>query len=282
METPTWKEAEPPELPPLTTREKVRGGLRIAVMLVGTLIAFVLFSLGRLLRRRLGLPVTFHYFVARIWSRFCLALFALKPVIVGKPIRRGGIVVANHVSWSDILALRCVTRINFVSKAEVRDWPAVGYVAEICETVFIERRRSEAKRQQADLLARIRADELLCIFPEGTSTDGMRVLPFKSTLMSVLFIEGVHEEAYVQPVTLNYRPDPALGLPENFYGWWGTMPFESHIWSIAARSRRGRVEVVFHPPLKASDYDDRKVLTAECEAAVKSAMPAEIVAAAAE
>lgn len=271
----TWKEAEPPALPPATFPQKLRGGLRVSAALVVTATLLLAFALGKQLQRRLSSKIAFQYRAARLWSRTMLALFGLKPVMRGRPIRSGGVLVANHASWADILALRSVTRINFVSKAEVRDWPGVGYVAELCETVFIERRRSHAKRQQTDLFERIVAGELLCLFPEGTSTDGLRVLPFKSTLMSVLFIDGVHEEAMVQPVSLVYRPDPRLGLPVNFYGWWGSMKFESHIWEVACRSRRGVVEIVFHEPSRAADWADRKALTAHCEAAVRSVFPAE-------
>ncbi len=269
----TWKEAEPPALPPASLPQKIRGGLRIGVALAVTAVLLGLFALGKGAQRLFGRWVKFHYRVARLWSRIMLFLFGLKPVVRGRPIA-GGVLVANHASWADILALRCVTRINFVSKAEVRDWPGVGPVAALCETVFIERKRSESKKQQQELFGRIEAGELLCLFPEGTSTDGLRVLPFKSTLMSVLFIEGVHETAMVQPVSLVYRPDPKAGLPVNFYGWWGSMPFEGHVWTVATRSRRGRVEVVFHEPLQARDWPDRKKLTAHCEAAVRSAFPA--------
>ena len=252
----------------------MRGGFRVAAALIVTALLLLVFVVGKTLQRRVSRRVSFHYGAARLWSRLVLALFGLKPVVRGTPIRRGGVLVANHASWADILALRSVTRINFVSKAEVRDWPGVGRVAELCETVFIERRRSHAKRQQGDLFSRIVAGELLCLFPEGTSTDGLRVLPFKSTLMSVLFIEGVHEEAMVQPVSLVYRPDPRLGLPVNFYGWWGSMAFEGHVWDVACRSSGGIVEIVFHDASRAVDWTDRKALTAHCEAAVRSAFEA--------
>lgn len=271
MEAPTWKEAEPPALPAPTFLQKLRGGLRIVAALIVTVILLLVFVIGKGLKPILGPWVTFQYAAARLWSRLMLAIFGLRPVVSGAPIRKGGVLVANHASWVDILALRSATRVNFVSKAEVRDWPGVGVIAAICETVFIERRRTAAKRQQAELLERMLADELLCIFPEGTSTDGLRVLPFKSSLMSVLFTEGVHENALVQPVSLIYRPAPWLGLPENFYGWWGSMKFESHVWAVAMRSRGGVAEIVFHDAVRAADWPDRKALTRHCELAVRSA-----------
>lgn len=270
-ETTTWKEAEPPPLPKPTTRQTVRGAFRIGVAGLATVATLLVFMAGKGLQRLFGPRVTFQYAAARHWSRLMLAIFGLKLRARGAPIRRGGVLIANHASWADILALRAVTRINFVAKSEVRDWPGVGFVAAVCETVFIRRRRTEAKRQQTDLLERIKADELLCIFAEGTSTDGLRVLPFKSALMSVLFLDGVHERAMVQPVSVIYRTNPKSDLPVNFYGWWGSMSFEGHIWTVATRSAGGVVEVVFHDAMRAADWDDRKALTAKCEAEVRSA-----------
>lgn len=271
MESLTWKEAEPPELPPASIAQTARGVARVAVILFLTIICFGLFLLGKGLKNLFGDWVRFHYFVARLWSRAILAILGIRRKVTGTPIRRGGVLAANHASWLDIVSLRSVTLINFVSKADVRKWPGVGYVAEVCETVFIERKRTAAKRQQMELEERIRRDELLCIFPEGTSTDGLRVLPFKSSLLSVVFLEGVHERALVQPVSVIYRTNRKSGLPVNFYGWWGSMSFEGHIWSVATRSRGGEVEIVFHPPMLASDWTDRKALTARCESDVRSA-----------
>ena len=269
----TWKEAEPPELPPASFRQKLRGVWRVGLILILTAICFILFLVGKGLKAVLGDWMQFHYLVARLWSRAILSILGIRRRVRGTPIRKGGVLTANHASWLDIVSLRSVTRINFVSKAEVRDWPGVGFIAAICETVFIERKRTAAKRQQEELEGRMRKDELLCIFPEGTSTDGLRVLPFKSSLVSVLFLDGVRERALVQPVSVVYRINPKLDLPVNFYGWWGSMGFESHIWSVATRSAGGEVEVVFHEAMKVADWPDRKALTARCEADVRSAFP---------
>lgn len=269
----TWKDAEPPTLPPLSVGQRIRAWVRISVALGVTGVLLLVFVAGRGAKAAFGPWVTFHYAAARLWSRVMLKIFGLKPIVRGAPIKSGGVLVANHASWVDIVALRSVRRVNFVAKADVRRWPGVGAVAALCETVFIERKRTEAMRQQADLLERMKAGELLCIFPEGTSTDGLRVLPFKSSLMSVLFVDGVRERALVQPVSLIYRPSPRLGLPVNFYGWWGSMPFGAHVWTVAARSRGGVVEMVFHEAIHAADWPDRKTLTAHCESAVRSAFP---------
>jgi 1-acyl-sn-glycerol-3-phosphate acyltransferase len=265
----TWNDATPPELPPLTLGQRLRGGFRVAAFVALTAVALAVFLLGRALRRWLGRWVTFHFGAARLWSRAGLAILGLRHRVRGRPISKGAM-VANHCSWLDILTLRACRLIYFVSKAEVADWPGVGFITKVTGTVFIERRRQAAKEQERILLERIAADQVLCFFPEGTSTDGLRVLPFKSALFSAFHHDGHGEDLMIQPVTIRYVPPP--GLPLNFYGWWGTMGFEAHIWQVACRSRGGVAEVTFHEPVRPRAFPDRKALAAHCQAQVAGVM----------
>ncbi|MFO7854667.1 MAG: lysophospholipid acyltransferase family protein, partial [Paracoccaceae bacterium] len=153
-------------------------------------------------------------------------------------------------------------RMTFVAKAEVRAWPGVGAIAALCDTVFIERRRGAAKAQEAELKARMQAGDRLVFFPEGTSTDGRRVLPFRSTLFAAVASDELRDTAWVQPVSVVYHAPE--GEPEAFYGWWGDMPFGGHVWTVLTRSFGGRAEVVFHEPVRAADFADRKLLAAHC------------------
>ena len=267
----TWKEELPPELPRASLAGRLAGAVRLLVMVLMTLIAVVLFLIGRALRAVLGRWVTFHFGVARFWSWLCLWLTGLRLRVHGTPVGAGAL-VANHSSWIDILALRSVRLIYFVSKAEVANWPGVGFITRITGTVFIERKRSQAKAQEAILRERIAADQLLCFFPEGTSTDGLRVLPFKSSLFSAFFTDGQGTDLAIQPVTVRYHPAERGGLPYNVYGWWGSMGFEAHIWDILTHSFGGTVEVIFHPATSASSFVDRKRLAEHCQRLVAHGM----------
>ena len=273
---PTWNDAPYVVLPPLTPGQELRGALRVAGMVAVTALALALFVPGQALRRRLLPSLAAHYAVARLWSQAMIALLGVRRRVVGQPLNGAGVIVANHASWGDILALRAVTRINFVAKAEVRAWKGIGWVAEVCETVFIQRRRMASRDHASQLRARMAAGETLCIFAEGTSSDGQRVLPFKSALLSAVVELGHARQVAVQPVTLNWLPRD--GLPPAFYGWWGTMGFEAHIWQVACRGTGGTVEIVFHPAMAAGATTDRKALTRACEAAVRSAKRPCIVA----
>ncbi|MEM7190392.1 MAG: lysophospholipid acyltransferase family protein [Pseudomonadota bacterium] len=266
-----WDDETPPDLTPLTLSQKVGGVIRLGVMVLLTVFAVVFFLAGRGLRSVFGRGITFHFWIARHWSHIGLRLAGLRLYVTGEPIREGSL-VANHSSWLDILSLRSVRLIYFVSKAEVANWPGVGFITRITGTIFIERKRSQAKVQEEMLRDRMTHDDLLCFFPEGTSTDGQRVLPFKTSLFSAFYDEGVGTDILIQPVTLRYVPAEGSGLPANFFGWWGDMGFEQSIWNVVTRSRGARAEVIFHRPLRARDIPDRKKLAEICERMVSHGM----------
>lgn len=186
--------------------------------------------------------------------------------VQGRPMVQHGLVVANHASWLDIFALNAAQRVYFVSKSEVAGWPGIGWLARATGTLFITRKSTEAKRQQREFDARLRAGHRLLFFPEGTSTDSTFILPFKPTLFAALYGQGLGD-LWVQPTTVAYTP-PA-GQPANFYGWWGDMGFAPHLADTLAARRQGRIDIVLHPPLRVADYAGRKELAAACEAVVR-------------
>ncbi|HUS54293.1 MAG TPA: lysophospholipid acyltransferase family protein [Thermohalobaculum sp.] len=239
----------------------------MATFLVMTAVALAIFVTGRYLCSWLGHWITYHFLTARLWSRAGLWLLGLRLVVRGTPIESGAL-VSNHCSWADILTLRAVKLLYFVAKSEVRDWPAVGIITAVTGTVFIERKRNHAKQQERMLRDRIAAEQLLIFFPEGTSTDGLRVLPFKSSLFSAFFYDHHAADLLIQPVTVRYIPAPGSGLPPEFYGWWGDMTLGSHVWAVMSRSFGGRAQVIFHQSVKPQAFGDRKALAEYCGAVV--------------
>ncbi|WP_299737122.1 1-acyl-sn-glycerol-3-phosphate acyltransferase [uncultured Roseobacter sp.] len=188
--------------------------------------------------------------------------------VFGQPMTGQGAVVANHSSWLDIFVLNARKRIYFVSKSEVAAWPGIGWLARATGTVFIERNRARAAEQAEVFQARLHAGHRLLFFPEGTSSDGKRVLPFKSTLFAAFFTPELRDVLSVQPVSLRYHAPP--GADPRFYGWWGDMDFGSHMLRLLASAKQGRVTVVYGAPLKVADHEDRKALAAACEAQVRA------------
>ena len=272
-----WNEVEPAALPALRLSERIRLGLRLAWALAALLMLFALFlplrGIDLAAERLAGRPVTrLGNAVVRLWAAQALPTLGLAFVRHGTPMRGGGAFVANHSSWIDIVALQRAAAPFLVSKAEVRDWPGVGLIGRAIGTMFIDRRPGEAKRQEAALLARLRKGDQMALFPEGTSTDGSRVLPFKSTLFGAFYAPGIKQGVAVQPVTIVYRPRP--GLPASFYGWWGEMDFASHAGDVLARSAGGVIELTFHPPLPLADFADRKTLAQAADASVRAGLDA--------
>ncbi|MFO1210492.1 MAG: lysophospholipid acyltransferase family protein [Amaricoccus sp.] len=268
-----WNGVEPPLLPPFTGGERLRLALRAGWSAVALLVLFAVFlplrGIDLVTARLAGRSATrLGPAIVRVWAAQALAILGLRFVLRGTPMPGGGAFVANHSSWLDIVALQRAAAPFLVSKAEVRSWPGIGLIGRAIGTMFIDRRPAEAKRQEAALLARLRQGDRMAIFPEGTSTDGLRVLPFKSSLFGVFFVPDLGAGVAVQPVTIAYRP--RTGLPASFYGWWGEMDFASHLKDVMARSTGGTVELTFHPPLDLAAFADRKTLAQAADAAVRA------------
>lgn len=271
MTRPVWMGDEPPPETPVTlagrARLILRGGPMAAVLLVGLILHLAL----RLIEQPLhGGHRPWTPAITTAVCRICIAILGLRYSVRGEPMRHIGAVVANHTGWLDIFTLNACQRLYFVSKDEVADWPFIGWLARATGTVFIRRDPREAKAQQAIFEDRIRSGHHLLFFPEGTSTDGLQVLPFKTTLFAAFYTHGLDKVMQIQPVTVNYTA-PA-GEDPRFYGWWRDMTFGAHLAKVLSVARQGAAEVVFHPPLDVSDYPSRKDLAAACEAAVRSGL----------
>lgn len=190
-----------------------------------------------------------------------LRVIRLRLTVRGRP--SGGLAVANHSSWLDILVLNAADRPCFVAKSEVAGWPGIGLLARATGTVFIRRDRRDVAAQRDILASRLAAGDRLLVFPEGTSTDGRRLLAFKPALFA-----AVCGASHVQPVTVIWHAPP--GADPRFYGWWGDMALAPHLLRVLARRPQGSVEVIYHPPIAGADHPSRKPLAAACEAAVRS------------
>ncbi|UPH70788.1 1-acyl-sn-glycerol-3-phosphate acyltransferase [Abyssibius alkaniclasticus] len=251
----------------------LRFGLFAVIFVLGTLPLISLTLLSYMVERLTGGRGLSDVFI-KTWGRMGRLLCGLKLEIRGTELAQGGAMVANHVSWSDIFVLHDAAHIHFVAKSEVKSWPGIGFLANATGTIFIERRATEAKRQQQQLKERLQKGDKLCFFPEGTSSDGRRVLPFKSALFSAFHTPELLPHMWVQPVSVTYFA-PKSQAPR-FFGWWGNMSFGGHMRTVFALGRGGRVRVTFHAPVRAADFADRKLLAAHCEAAVRAGMAADL------
>lgn len=247
----------------------------LLVILRGSILGTVTFSclalllLVRLVERPIcGVrrPVTPH--ITQFVCRAAFIILGMRHKVIGVPMRRQGAVVSNHASWLDIFSLNARKRIYFVSKSEVAGWPGIGWLARATGTVFITRQARDAAAQRRVLEERLAAGHKLLFFPEGTSTDGLQVLPFKSTLFAAFFAPELRDNLMIQPVSLIYRAPE--GKDPYFYGWWGDMDFGTHLVKTLASWKQGAVEVYYHPPVRVADFADRKALAKYCEEQVRA------------
>ena len=246
----------------------VRFAARALPMLVLILVCLIALLLLRLIERPLfGLHRPFTPYITQFVCRNSLRIIGMSLTVRGTQMKQPGAVVANHSSWLDIFVLNAAKRVYFVSKSEVAGWPGIGVLAKATGTVFIERNPRKAKAQKQVFEERLKAGHKLLFFPEGTSTDGLRVLPFKSTLFAAFFAPELRNVLWVQPVTVNYSAPK--GEEARFYGWWGEMGFFPHLIKTLAARRAGRVEVIYHPPLRVAEAENRKSMAQACEQTVR-------------
>ncbi|MCI5077893.1 lysophospholipid acyltransferase family protein [Oricola sp.] len=233
---------------------------------------------GRPLRRRLP----------HGWHRIASRLLGLRVTVHGRPARHDGIgvlIAANHASWLDIVALGAATPVSFVAKHEIAGWSGVSTLAKLQETIFIERaRRGTAGEQAARIRERLARGDTIVLFPEGTTSDGNFILPFKSALFGAVGVEagrradaskdkpGGDGPIHVQPVAIVYTR--VHGVPMGRYdrpvaAWPGDVELGPHVLGVLAAGALD-VSIIFGEPIVATQMPDRKALAAACEEAVRA------------
>ena len=270
--TEMWKDQPDASHAPLGVADWLRviaRGLPLGVVVFGCLI---LLLLVRLIEAPLfGLRRPWTPYITQFVCRTAFVILGMSYRREGNPMQGAGAVVANHSSWLDIFALNAAKRIYFVSKAEVANWPGIGWLARATGTVFIRRARAEAAKQVDVFRDRLAAGHKLLFFPEGTSTDGLQVIAFKPTLFAAFFDPALYDDLMIQPVTLVYTAPKGADL--RFYGWWGDMDFAPHLLATLAAKRQGSVVVKYHAPVALRDFANRKVLAKTLEDQVRAGLP---------
>lgn len=204
---------------------------------------------------------------ARRWSVGFLRVLGVRLEVRGTARPGAKLIVANHVSWLDILAIDAVEPARFVSKAEVRHWPLFGRLAVAVDTLFIERDRArDALRVVHQMAEALQAGDTLAVFPEGTTADGIELLPFHANLLQA----AIATETPVQPVALRYfDADHAASPAIRFVG---ETTLAQSVWRIACARRLG-VQVSFLPARSVRKADRRRLaqtLRGDIEAALSA------------
>jgi 1-acyl-sn-glycerol-3-phosphate acyltransferase len=235
----------------------VRTCVHVGAGIATTLIVFPLVSPAR--KRAL----------VKRWSVRLLRILAVKTRVHGDLSARGGnvLIVANHISWLDIFVLNSVHPVRFVAKSELARWPIVGAMIRGAGTLFIERtKRRDTRRVNHHVAEVLASGDVVAIFPEGTTTDGLDMLPFKSSLLQPI-VEAV---GHVQPVAIRYRaPDGTLSIAPAYVG---ETTFAESFWHVCG-VRALTVELIATAPLPARG-GHRRELARAAERSIRKALAA--------
>ncbi len=241
---------------------KLRAVRRIASVCLFTPFACVLQAIFLVTRApaRVSFAAFYWHSVARLIGLQVRIIGAPAARRATRPKERALIYVCNHSSWLDIPAVGGTLHACFVAKDDVAGWPIVGTIARLGRTVFVSRSRQGIGRERDQMQEKLAGGDDLILFPEGTSSDGSRVLPFHSSFFAAAYGES---RPLIQPVSVVY--DRLAGLPVSrssrcVFAWFGDMDLVPHVWRIA-QWRGKRVTLLFHTPLDPADYPSRKALS---------------------
>ncbi len=247
----------------------MRFAYRLTLFILGILIAvpaqwLALKTGSRLLRK---IPVWFH--------RTALKLLDIRVEIVGKPSAtdRPLLFVSNHNSWLDIMVLGSTVPLVFIAKAEIESWPLFGTFARMQRSIFVDRGRRHGTGQVNQSIAKmLSGGDPVVLFGEGTSSDGNRVLPFRSALLGGLR-DAMEENGrgFVQPVSIAYRKFHGIPMGRRhreLAAWYGDMDLLPHLVRVV---KEGAIDVTvsFGQVMEVAHADDRKALSRKLESSVR-------------
>ncbi len=174
--------------------------------------------------------------------------------------------VANHISWSDIHALNSIIAMRFIAKSEIRNWPIFGYLVSRANTLFIDRsKKKDAKRTIDVALQSLQAGDTLCLFPEGTTTDGTLIQPFKSSLLQA----AIEAQSTIWPVAIHY-PHPSGGANIDV-AYAGETTLAESMQKMLSQ-KQPVIELHFLAPINTANaaQQDRRALTLHIESLIRS------------
>lgn len=237
------------------------GWIRLALRVIGLILLILIF-------------VPLHYFFRifaygspfpMLFLRYAARVSGAKVVSHGTHLKRDVFYVANHVSWLDILSMAGACGTAFVAKAELAQAPVVGWLSSLNRTVFVKRENRMGVAGQINALKEALADNwAVTVFPEGTTTDGQSLLPFKSSMLSVL--EPPPAEVLVQPVFIDY------GAVAEWIGWIGEEGGLNNAKRVLSRRGTFKLDLYFLEPFSPEDYRGRKAIAAEARRRIEETM----------
>jgi len=232
------------------------------------------------LLEKLNLP-GWGFISSNYYRVLCLLLRIRVHVSGARANSRALLFVSNHVSWVDILAIGSIAPVAFVAKREVESWPLVGITAKMQRTVFVDRaRRHQTGDSVTEIIKRLESGTSVVLFAEGTSSDGNRVLPFRSALLGAVeeAAGGGNGSILIQPMSIGYTGQHGIPMGRQhrpLVAWYGDLDFIPH---IKAFIEQGAVDalVAYGEPVAAERDTDRKAVTKRLEGTVRRLLAANL------
>ncbi len=236
-----------------------RAVISMMLLVLWVLFMLVVYSFCQLL---------FSKYINTIYTTFhrgCCWIFSMKCHVEGDiSNHQPTLFLSNHISYLDVFVLGSVWPSYFIAKSEVASWPVLGWLAKKQNTLFFERNGQKIRGQLVAMTEHFSQEKSLTLFPEGTSTEGEHVEPFKSSLLQS--VENIDTQVLIQPVTVaytNYQNKPMNRFIRDHYAWYAKMPFGSHFFSALGMGKSD-VKIIFHPTVRLDDFESRKECAFHC------------------
>ena len=243
---------------------------RIPVLIIWVASLFLIYFVMHFLR------IDGYDKLPNVFHRGVCAILGINVIIEGALCEeKPTLYVCNHISYLDIFVLGYMPS-YFVAKSEVANWPILGTFARFQNTIFIERNSRKAQQVLATLKQHLHNNESLTIFPEGTSTNGDHVKPFKSSLFEAVAVEEDQKSIPIQPITVAYLRQNGQKMDQtmrDYYAWYDTMPFLSHFRTLFLL-KKVDVKIRYHQVCYLEQFDSRKACASFCQQQVESGLDA--------
>ena len=230
--------------------------LKLTIFIIWTLIAIVMQIVMRAVCTGDGI-----FYVPMLWHKVVCRIFGIRISVRGRAVRNQHVLyVSNHVSYLDIPVLASQVFGQFIAKKEVESWPLFGYLAKLQNTVFIDRSGAQVDQDYQNVGDQLNSNKNLILFPEGTSSDGSEIMPFRSRFFGLMLER--QDNVLLQPITIAL-PDAQTQEERDLYAWYGEMELVPHLW-VLAQNKGVDVRVTFHEPVHIGQEITRKELTNLC------------------
>lgn len=249
----------------------LRSAVRMLCFIPMCLLAYILLVAAdtlRIGRKRKNLLIYVLYAA-------CMRVIGLRATLKGELVPGPALIVANHCSYNDVLVIASLGDIFFTPKSDVRGWPLIGPLVARFNVLFVDRKPGSTKQNQQNIFAHLKTGGRICVFPEATTGDGRKLLPFKSSLFSLAEQWDGAEPLPVQPVTVVYRWVDGKRPDEKTWpkiAWYGEIDIVRHLLMFFSL-RLVEAEAIAHPPITLLPGESRKELCARAEAIVAAAYP---------